>query len=115
MIDYKKLARLCLTAAGVFFLGSQAVASDLDKVPFDTEVKSCVAEIADHANYEDAKLVQHTVFEIKRRVNGYVLAIDTSVYTDEDGVAAREYASVCTARGDGKPVRFRISETGSGA
>lgn len=113
MFEYKKLATIGFTAASIFFLGGQAAASDQGKIPFDSEVKSCIAEIGDHANYENATRVQHTVFDVRRRVNGYVLVIDTSVYTDD--VATREYESVCTARGDRKPLRFRISETNSGA
>jgi hypothetical protein len=115
MIKYKRLVTIGLTATSIFLLGGQAVAADEDRVPFNSEVKSCVVEIGDHADYEDATRVRHTVLDVRRRLNGYVLAIDTAVYTESDDVATREYESICTARGNGKPFRFSISETSAGA
>lgn len=114
MSKTKALATLGLAAAGLFFFGGQAAASDSVGIPFGRELEACVAEIGDYANYEDATRVRHLVSEVRRRVNGYVLSIDTSVYTDTGDVATREYVTLCLARGDARPARFRISETGSG-
>jgi glutathione synthase/RimK-type ligase-like ATP-grasp enzyme len=115
MSKYKKLASIGLAATGIFLIGGQAVASDVDRIAYDSEVKSCVVEIGDHANYENATRVRHTVLDVRRRLNGYILAIDTAVFTQSNEVATREYVTVCSARGDSKPFRFNISETGTGA
>jgi hypothetical protein len=82
MSKYKRLVTIGLTAAGIVFLGGPASASVDGIVPFQDEIRSCIAEIADHANYEDATRVQHRVFELRRRLHTFVLAIDTYVFTD---------------------------------
>ena len=98
------------TAITLLTIGGPATAFDHDKRAYASEVKSCVAEVGDHANYDDATRVQHIVVKVKRTEIGYVFTIDTSVYTKSDDTAVREYASYCVARGDDKPVKFRIDE-----
>ena len=101
-----------LTAAATITLlifGGPAAASDIDKLAYDS-VESCVAEVGDHANYDDATRVRHTVVKVKQTSIGYVFRIGTLVFTDSDEIAVREYASYCVARGDDKPVKFRIRE-----
>jgi hypothetical protein len=115
MSRYTRLTSIAFTAASILLLGGPAAAAEDSSVPYESEVNSCIAEISTHANYEDATRVRHTIYEVRRRLGSYVLVIDTAVYTEADDVAAREYASRCTLRGNGKPVRFRISETGKGA
>ena len=91
-------------------IGGPAAASDNANMAFDSEVKSCVAEVGEHANYNDAIRVRHAVVKIKNTLIGYVLTIDTSVFTNSDEIAVRKYASYCVAKGDDKPVKFRIDE-----
>ena len=103
-----------LTAAATITLlifGGPAAASDNIKPAYASEVKTCIAEVGDHANYEGATRVLHMVVIKKRPVIGYVFTIDTSVYTKSDDTAVREYASYCVSRGDDKLVKFRIDET----
>ncbi len=102
---------LLTTAAAITLLtiGGPAAASDNDKLAYDS-VGSCVAEVGNHANYKDASRVRHTVVKVKRTSIAYVFRIGTLVFTDSDEIAAREYASYCVARGDDKPVKFRIDE-----
>ena len=111
--------RILTTATAITLLvfGGNAAASDNDKLEYDSEVKSCVAEVANHANYSDATRVQHLVVKVKRqpcigpRIGiGYVFTINTSVFTDSDENAVREYASYCVARGNDTLVNFRIDE-----
>ena len=102
---------LAATAAiTLLTIGGPAAASDNGNLAYDSEVKSCVAEVGDHANYNDAIRVRHAVVKIKSTFIGYVFTIDTSVFTDSDEIAVREYASYCVARGNDKPVKFRIAE-----
>ncbi len=109
MINRKQILT---TAAAITLLtiGAPAAASDNGKLAYDSEVKSCVAEVGNHANYNDATRVRHTVVKIKNTFIGYVLTIDTEVFANSDEIAIREYASYCIAEGDDKPVKFRIRE-----
>jgi len=59
---------------------------------------------------EDASIVRHLVVLKKQTGIGYVFTIDTSVFTDSDETAARQYASYCVAQDDDTPVKFRIAE-----
>ena len=104
--------QLLTTAAAITLLtiGAPAAASDNDKLAYDSEVKTCIAEVREHTNYKDATRVQHSVVKTMNTFIGYVFTIDTSVFTDSDEIAVREYASYCVARGDDKPVKFRIDE-----
>lgn len=102
-----------LTAAATITLlifGGPAAASDNVKLAYASEVKTCVTEVGDHVNYKDATRVRHTVIKRKRTRIGYVFTIDTSIFTDSYEIAVREYASYCVARGDDKPLKFRIDE-----
>ncbi len=104
--------RILTTATAITLLvfGGNAVASDNAKIRYVSEVKSCIAEVGERANYEDASIVRHLVVLKKQTGIGYVFTIDTSVFTDSDEIAVREYASYCVAQGDDKPVKFRIDE-----
>ena len=109
MINRPQLLTAAATVTLLIF-GGPAAASDNGKLGFDSEIKSCVAEVGDHANYEDATRVRHLIVKVKRTYIGYVFTINTAVFTDSDDVATREYASYCVARGGDKPVKFRIDE-----
>ena len=104
--------QILTTAAAITLLtmGAPAAASDNDKLTYDSEVKSCVAEVGNHANYNDATRVRHNVVNIKNTFSGYVFTIDTDVFANSDEIAIRKYASYCIAKGDDKPVKFRIRE-----
>ena len=103
--------QILTTAAAITLLtiGGLAAASDNVKA-YASEVKTCVAEVRDHANYEGATRVLHTFVITRRTGRGYVFTIDTSVYTKSDDTAVREYASYCFVRGDDRLVKFRIDE-----
>ncbi len=99
------------TAITLLTIGGPVAASDNGKLAYESEVRSCVAEVGKHANYNDATRVRHTVVKVKPRTGiGYVFTIDTSVFTDSDEIAVREYASYCVARGDQTPVKFKIEK-----
>jgi len=102
MINRKQILT---TAAAITLLtiGAPAAASDNGKLAYDSEVKSCVAAVGNHANYNDATRVRHTVVKIKNTFIVYVLTIDTDVFANSDEIAIREYASYCIAKGDDKP------------
>ena len=98
------------TAIALLTIGGPAAASDNDNKAFESELNSCIAEVNDQANYNDATRVRHNVVEIERIRRRFVFRINTNVFTKSDEIAIREYASYCVARGDAKPVKFRIDE-----
>ncbi len=102
-----------LTAAATIILlifGGSAAASDNATLTYASGIKTCIAEVADHANYEGAIRVLHIVVSEKRTRLRYMFPIDTFVYTESDDTAARKYASHCVARGGDRLVKFRIDE-----
>jgi hypothetical protein len=98
------------TALTLLFFAGTAAASGIGKLTYASEIKSCIAEVGERANYEDASIVRHMVVLKKQTGIGYVFTIDTSVFTDSDETAVRRYASYCVARDDDTPVKFRISQ-----
>lgn len=115
MTNRKNLLLGALAATASFGVTAQALASDTGGVEFENEVRSCVAAVANHADYRGATRVQHNVVTVKRAPLGYALKIDTAVFADPGDAAIREYATFCVANGDYKPLRFRIREIDSGA
>jgi len=98
------------TAITLLAFGGTATASDIDQIRYIDEIHNCVAEIAVHANYDDARRVLHTVITKKRSRLGYTFLIDTSVFADDDQEAIRKYASYCVARGENTVLKFKIDE-----
>ncbi len=111
----KSTATHILSAAALFILAGQAFAATGSWQEIETEINSCVAAIADHANYDDATHVRHTVVGVKERTVGYKLTIETSIYSDNGDVAIREYATSCVVNGNNPPMIFSISESDVGA
>jgi hypothetical protein len=102
-------------AIAVLGLLSQANATTVEEIKYDSEVKSCVAEIQDHLNYDNASRVRHAVVLVKRKLVGYVMKIDTSIYTESADDVTREYATYCVVNGNHKPMKFEISEIVAGS
>ncbi len=111
----KSTATHILSAAALFILAGQASAAEGSWQEIDTEINACVSAIADHANYDDATHVRHDVVGVKERTVGYKLTIETSIYSDTDDAAIREYATSCIVNGNNAPMKFSITETNVGA
>ena len=72
-------------------------------------VRSCVAEIAKHANYGDASRAFHLVERLKQKnLVELEIRIETSVYVADGEPATRKYETSCLVAGLGKLVDFRI-------
>ena len=104
---------IAAAATALLAFGGSALATDYVNFTFKREVNSCIAEINDRANYDDATRVRHTVVEVKNTFAGYVLTIDTDVFTKSTESAVREYASYCVAKDDAKPSKFSINRISS--
>lgn len=99
-----------LAVIGLFVFANTAGATDLADIGLEHEVNACVAEVRDHANFEDAIRVRHDVVAIERRTVGYTMNITTSVYGEADNEAIRAYAATCIVNGNNKPMKFTISK-----
>jgi len=109
MSKAKQLVTLAIIASGTFGTAADAAASSVDEIKYDSEVRSCVAEIGNHLNYDDASRVRHDVTLVKPKLVGYVMKIDTTIYTGSADAAPREYATYCVVNGNHKPLKFEIS------
>lgn len=107
MMKSKQLATLVLAAS--LGLALHASAATVDEVKYDNEVRSCVAEIGNHVNYDGASRVRHDVTLVKPKLVGYVMKIDTTIYAESAEAAPREYATFCVVNGNNKPLKFEIS------
>ena len=115
-MNYRKsLATSILSAAALFLIAGQASAAKGSWQEIESEIDSCVAVIADHANYNDAARVRHDVVGVKERTVGYKLTIETSIYSDDGDAAIRAYATSCVVNGNNVPMKFSINEIDLGA
>ena len=102
-------------AIGMLGLAAHAGAATVDEIKYDSEVKSCVAEIRNRVSYADASRVRHDVTLVKPKLVGYVMRIDTAIYTEAAGTPEREYATYCVVNGSHKPLKFEIREAADGS
>lgn len=97
-------------AAALALGATSSVAVAEEKLAFAKEVDSCVAAIASRLNLDRATRVRHLVSTARRTGIGYVLTIETAVFSDS---SEKEYEAYCVANGDNVPLKFRIEETGT--
>jgi hypothetical protein len=111
MINRSKIAATFLATTGLIAFSAPAWAGVYESAP-NRDIDLCVSEIRQNADYTGASRVRHDVESEKRRSMGYSLKIDTTVYSDIDGQAIREYKAVCVVTGGKKPLRFTIEKAG---
>ena len=105
------MKRVWMVSIAALGFATQVNAANVDEVKYDSEVRSCVAEIRNHVDYAGASRVRHDVTLVKPKLVGYVMKIDTAIYTDAEGGPVREFATYCVVNGDHKPLKFEIAET----
>ena len=115
MNSYKQIAMGTLAAFGLFYSATSHADYPFQELAPQSTIDLCVAEISDRANYESATRVRHEIESKARRTIGHVLLIDTTVYGPENSKLIREYATKCIVGNGGKPVLFKIRESGNGA
>ena len=106
----KSAVSTSLAIAGLV-VSSSALALPLasEQAPEST-VKQCVAEVAEHANYEDAGRIRHVVDSKERRLSGHKLIIDTTVFAIDGSEVIREYVTVCSVSDGAELRQFKIKE-----
>jgi len=98
-----------ITFAMITLGASSAIAYEDHDVAFSQEANNCIAAVNEKANYDHAGRIKHDVTELKNTFSGYVLSIDTRVYSEDDESLVRRYSSHCVAKGDEQPRRFKIT------
>jgi hypothetical protein len=73
------------------------------------QVRSCVSEIAKHANYDDASRATHWVGRLaQKNLAELQIRIETTVYAANGETATRKYKTSCLVSGMEYLVEFRI-------
>jgi len=99
----KSAAALLVITLGT---GGNAMAGSAE-LKFAEELDSCIAAVTGNLDLRSANRVRHVVTAKDRTGIGYVLIIETSVFS---GATERSYETYCVAKGDREPVKFRIAE-----
>lgn len=115
MINRKQITAIAMALTAVPALAAPEGVSKYEQAELEQEIRSCITEVGNHANYGDAAQVRHEVVVSKRRSIGHKLDIKTSVFSDAGDEVIRAYATRCIVYRGNKPVRFRINELGEGA
>ena len=102
--------KIALILAGLLAANVAAAALGDPEAAPQSSVATCVAAVAENADYAEATLVKHDVYTEERRVSGHKMNIRTIVL-DEGDTVIREYASFCAIDNDDEIRRFRIRQT----
>jgi hypothetical protein len=103
-------AVISLTLIGLFVFSVPAGAATVAESGVADEVNSCVAEVRERLDYNDATHIRHEIVAIERRTVGYTLKISTSLFGEAEGEVIRAYATTCIVNGNNKPLKFTFSE-----
>ncbi len=99
-----------LAIAGLVFSASASALPGFSTPAPESSIQSCVAQIGEQANYDNAGRVHHEVETTDRRVSGHKMNIKTTVYDLDSGAAIREYATICAVSGQSETKKFKIRE-----
>lgn len=101
-----KKAAIIISSVAITALSAPAYAVS-SNLSYDTEFKSCVAELANQIDMTDVTKIQHVISKTGQSRIGYALRFDTSVFSaDEES----RYAVYCVAKGENAPVKFEVKE-----
>jgi hypothetical protein len=113
MRTIKAAASTSLAIASLVISANAFALPGLSEQAPESSVNSCVAQIGEQANYEDAVRVRHEVDSKARRISGHKIFVTTTVF-GADGAdgdeAIREYATVCSISDNTETKKFKIKE-----
>lgn len=101
--------KIALILAGLLAANVAIAAPGEPQAAPQSSVATCVAAVAENADYAEATVVKHNVETEERRVSGHKMSIRTTVLDERDTVI-REYASFCAIDNDDEIRRFRIRQ-----
>ena len=101
-----KKAAIIISSIGITALSTPAYSINAD-LSYDTEFKSCVAELANQIDMKDAIRLQHVISKTDQTRIGYTLRFDTSVFSANE---ESRYSVYCVAKGENAPVKFEVKE-----
>ena len=102
--------KIALTLAGLLAANVAFAVPGFSSEAPQSSVDTCVAAVAENADYADAASIMHNVETEERRVSGHKMNIRTIVFGEGDTVI-REYASRCAINDHDEIKRFRIRQT----
>ena len=107
----KAAVSISLAIAGLIVSSSAFALPGLSGQAPESSIKQCVAEIGEHANYDNAVRVRHVVdSEHRRGGRGHMITIDTTVFGVDGSEVIREYATVCAVSNSSVTKHFKIKE-----
>ena len=107
----RKIA-LSLTMIGLFAANVAFAIPGFSTEASPASVDACLAQVADKADYANARSIIHSVETEDRRVSGHKMSIQTIMYSDNGETVIREYASTCAVNGQDEVQRFKIRQKG---
>jgi hypothetical protein len=107
----RKIA-LSLTLVGLFATNVALAIPGFSTDASPQSVDACLAQVAENADYANARSITHKVETEDRRVSGHKLSIQTLMYADDGKTVIREYATSCAVNGQDEVQRFKIRQKG---
>ena len=101
-----KNVAIIIGSIGISALSTPAY-SVSSNLAYDTEFKSCVAELANQIDMTDVTRLQHVISKTDQSRIGYALKFNTSVFSAGD---ESRYSVYCVAKGENAPVKFKVKE-----
>lgn len=103
---------LSVTLIGLFAANVAFAVPGFTTEASPSSVDACLAQVADHAEYANARSIVHNVETEDRRVSGHKMSIQTIMYAEDGSTVIREYASTCAVDGQDQVKRFKIRQKG---
>jgi len=99
---------ISLALVGLFVANVALASAYPDYEAPQSSVDTCVAEVANNADYAGASNVEHFVDSKPRSVSGYTVSIKTLVYDGEDVI--HEYVARCAINRQDQIRYFRLRD-----
>ena len=107
-----RIAAISLTLTGLFVANVALAVPGFSTEASPSSVDACLAQVADNADYANARSIVHNVETEDRRVSGHKMSIQTIMYAEDGSTVIREYASTCAINGQDEVQRFKIRQRG---
>lgn len=103
---------MSLTLMGLFAANVAVAIPGFTTEASPRSVDACLEQVADSADYANARSIVHNVETEDRRISGHKMSIQTIMYAADGTTVVREYASSCAINGQDEIQRFKIRQKG---